>query len=72
MSTPAAEQAVAAAQSFGSAALALNYFEQVVERSCDRLTQEDRDYKEALRCLAKAERETMAANDAAPMLGEAA
>lgn len=71
MPTPAAEQAVAAVQSFGSAELALNYFEQVVERS-GRLTAEDFKYKAALRRLANAEAETTAANDASPMLGKAA
>ena len=70
MPQTAAEKAVAAVESFGSAALALNYFEQVVERS-GRLTTEDFRYKDALRRLVTAEREA-AANDAAPVLGEAA
>jgi hypothetical protein len=71
MPTPAAEKAVAATAEFGSAALALNYFEQVVERS-GPLTTEDFAYKSALRRLVAAERDTQAANDAAPALGEAA
>lgn len=55
MQPQATEQARLAAESFGSAAAALNWWEQVASRS-GPVDAADRDYEWALRSLARQER----------------